>query len=298
MSPILARHFTVFALALLALAATPLHAQREKLPAEDLEFVEKKWPDAKRTYTGLRYVVLKPAPKGSLSPAEGMMVTVIYKGMLPGVVQSHGIVRRERRGQARTLLGIQIVEQDEWRHAFARKSAFEAHRVDAAHSSGEGVDAVEVALHHSQAGRGGAPRRVVRVRGEGGLRLEKLRAQVSEVEHGRSLETVPGEDTVFAIVEHTAGPRVQHPALALPPVPGGGVRRAPQLPVAKAGDEQCQRGQDRPSNEPETSGTDGRDGGARWWSRRWRLSRRIGFGSHPSVCSWVVERSSAGGMSP
>jgi len=82
MSPILARHFTVFALALLALAATPLHAQREKLPAEDLEFVEKKWPDAKRTYTGLRYVVLKPAPKGSLSPAEGMMVTVIYKGML------------------------------------------------------------------------------------------------------------------------------------------------------------------------------------------------------------------------
>jgi FKBP-type peptidyl-prolyl cis-trans isomerase len=49
----------------------------------DLEVVEKRWPDAKRTYTGLRYVVLQPAtdPK-STPPAEGTKCTVLYKGML------------------------------------------------------------------------------------------------------------------------------------------------------------------------------------------------------------------------
>ena len=29
--------------------ASALHAQREKLPPEDLEYVEKTWPDAKKT---------------------------------------------------------------------------------------------------------------------------------------------------------------------------------------------------------------------------------------------------------
>ena len=32
-------------------AAPALHAQREKLPPEDLEFVEKNWPNAKKTTT-------------------------------------------------------------------------------------------------------------------------------------------------------------------------------------------------------------------------------------------------------
>ena len=68
--------------ALLALAGGPLHAQREKLPPEDLEIVEKKWPEAKRTFTGLRYIVLKPATAGTPSPERGMTVEVLYKGML------------------------------------------------------------------------------------------------------------------------------------------------------------------------------------------------------------------------
>jgi FKBP-type peptidyl-prolyl cis-trans isomerase len=81
-SPAFRRLSFLFA-ALLSLGAIPLHAQREKLPMDDLEIVEKRWPNAKRTYTGLRYVVLQPAtdPK-SAPPAEGTKCTVLYKGML------------------------------------------------------------------------------------------------------------------------------------------------------------------------------------------------------------------------
>lgn len=67
-------------LALLGLA--PLHAQREKLPMEDVEFVEKKWPEAKRTFTGLRYIILKPGDQSGPMPEKGMEVSVLYKGML------------------------------------------------------------------------------------------------------------------------------------------------------------------------------------------------------------------------
>ncbi len=76
------RRLAVLSFALLAWGVSPLHAQREKLPLEDLEIVEKRWPDAKRTYTGLRYVVLKQPAPGSSSPSLGMLVTVLYKGML------------------------------------------------------------------------------------------------------------------------------------------------------------------------------------------------------------------------
>jgi FKBP-type peptidyl-prolyl cis-trans isomerase len=78
------RRITFLTLTLLGLVATPLlRAQREKLPMADLEIVEKKWPNAKRTFTGLRYVVLKPAtdPK-SPTPVGGMVAKVLYKGML------------------------------------------------------------------------------------------------------------------------------------------------------------------------------------------------------------------------
>lgn len=74
------RRLAFLLLALLGLA--PLHAQREKLPMEDLEIVEKKWPEAKRTYTGLRYIILKPGDAAGPSPEKGMEVSVLYKGML------------------------------------------------------------------------------------------------------------------------------------------------------------------------------------------------------------------------
>ena len=68
-------------LGLLACAVLPLQAQREKLPPEDLEIVEQRWPGAKKTYTGLRYVVEKPG-EGEAMPKAGDMVSVVYKGML------------------------------------------------------------------------------------------------------------------------------------------------------------------------------------------------------------------------
>jgi FKBP-type peptidyl-prolyl cis-trans isomerase len=74
------RRLTFLLLALLGLI--PLHAQREKLPMEDVEFVEKKWPEAKRTFTGLRYIVLKPGDQSGTTPEKGMEVAVLYKGML------------------------------------------------------------------------------------------------------------------------------------------------------------------------------------------------------------------------
>ena len=77
------RRLLFVSLALFGMGIAPsLHAQREKLPPEDLEFVEKKWPDAKRTYTGLRYIVLRKAEEKNSSPVPGMIVSVLYKGML------------------------------------------------------------------------------------------------------------------------------------------------------------------------------------------------------------------------
>jgi FKBP-type peptidyl-prolyl cis-trans isomerase len=65
-----------------ALLAAPvlLHAQREKLPPDDLEFVEKQWPGALKSNGGIRYVIENPGkgpPVGS-----GDIVNVNYEGRL------------------------------------------------------------------------------------------------------------------------------------------------------------------------------------------------------------------------
>lgn len=62
--------------------AAPLavQAQREKLPPEDLAIVEKNWPGAKRTATGLRTQVLAPG-SGELVQ-RGELVSVLYRGQL------------------------------------------------------------------------------------------------------------------------------------------------------------------------------------------------------------------------
>jgi FKBP-type peptidyl-prolyl cis-trans isomerase len=66
---------------LVALISSPvLHAQREKLPPEDLEYVEKTWPDAKKTMTGIRYVILKEGEGDT--PKPGDKVNVLYVGRL------------------------------------------------------------------------------------------------------------------------------------------------------------------------------------------------------------------------
>ena len=71
---------TLFLFAVCALPAPALHAQREKLPPDDLDFVEKKWPEAKKTNSGIRYLIQREG-QGE-SPKAGDIVSVLYVGML------------------------------------------------------------------------------------------------------------------------------------------------------------------------------------------------------------------------
>lgn len=61
-------------------SSSALYAQREKLPPDDLEYVEKTWPDAKKTMTGIRYVILKEGEGDT--PKPGDKVNVLYIGRL------------------------------------------------------------------------------------------------------------------------------------------------------------------------------------------------------------------------
>lgn len=64
----------------LFLALPAAQAQREKLPPADLEYVEKTWPEAKKTTTGIRYVVLREGEGDR--PIPGDKVNVLYVGRL------------------------------------------------------------------------------------------------------------------------------------------------------------------------------------------------------------------------
>lgn len=70
----------LFLLVVLASASSLAHAQRERLPPEDLEIVERRWPEAKRTAMGLRWIVQKEGA-GPLVK-KGDLVSVIYTGRL------------------------------------------------------------------------------------------------------------------------------------------------------------------------------------------------------------------------
>ncbi len=73
------RHFSLV-VATVIFAVPALQAQREKIPAEDLAYVEKTWPEAKKTNTGIRYVILQ-AGTGE-KPKPGSNVAVLYTGKL------------------------------------------------------------------------------------------------------------------------------------------------------------------------------------------------------------------------
>ena len=64
------------------LCAAPLvsSAQREKLPPRDLIQVERKWPNAERTSTGLWTELIEPGT--GRQPKRGDIVSVLYKGTL------------------------------------------------------------------------------------------------------------------------------------------------------------------------------------------------------------------------
>lgn len=81
---------TWLSLVVALLGALPARAQREKLPWDDREIVEKTWPKAIKTATGLRYVVLKEGT-GTATPQAGDLVKVLYQGrLLNGKVFSEG----------------------------------------------------------------------------------------------------------------------------------------------------------------------------------------------------------------
>ena len=61
--------------------AQPARAQREKLSWDDRVAVEKAWPNAIKSSTGLRYVILKEG-KGDASPKPGDVAAVLYEGRL------------------------------------------------------------------------------------------------------------------------------------------------------------------------------------------------------------------------
>lgn len=64
----------------LAVSAPALRAQREKIPPEDLDFVEKNWPTARKTSTGIRYIIQQNGI-GDVAEA-GNQVSVLYVGRL------------------------------------------------------------------------------------------------------------------------------------------------------------------------------------------------------------------------
>jgi FKBP-type peptidyl-prolyl cis-trans isomerase len=75
------RRAAAFLIAALGFIATPaLHAQREKLPLQDLEIVEQKWPQAKKTNSGIRYIIQREGH--GESPKPGNAVSVLYVGQL------------------------------------------------------------------------------------------------------------------------------------------------------------------------------------------------------------------------
>jgi FKBP-type peptidyl-prolyl cis-trans isomerase len=64
----------------LMLAPALLHAQREKLSPDELDFVEKTWPTAKKTNTGIRYITLREGSGPTARPGDN--VSVLYSGRL------------------------------------------------------------------------------------------------------------------------------------------------------------------------------------------------------------------------
>jgi peptidylprolyl isomerase len=73
----ISKRIVLLACALLALPAAAL-AQREKLPPDDLDIVEQRWPDALKSNTGIRYIIETPGDGKVLH--RGDKVSVVYIG--------------------------------------------------------------------------------------------------------------------------------------------------------------------------------------------------------------------------
>ncbi len=101
------RFVRLLCLGLMFIAPLALRAQREKLPPEDLEFVEKTWPEAKKTSTGIRYIVLQEG-KGEVGK-PGDRAAVLYIGRLLNGTEFDRNLDREHPFSFRVARG-QVIE--------------------------------------------------------------------------------------------------------------------------------------------------------------------------------------------
>jgi FKBP-type peptidyl-prolyl cis-trans isomerase len=108
--------FLRFCLLLLVVAVAPaLRAQREKLSEEDLAFVEKTFPEAKKTVTGIRYIIQLEGTGDC--PQPGDVVSLLYAGrLLDGTVFEQNISRERpftfRLGRNQVIEGWEEILQD------------------------------------------------------------------------------------------------------------------------------------------------------------------------------------------
>jgi FKBP-type peptidyl-prolyl cis-trans isomerase len=88
------RAFLILFVAGLLSAPVALHAQRERFSPDDVDFIEKTWPTAKKTNTGIRYIIER---EGTGEPANpGDMVSVLYTGkLLNGKIFDQNISRQK-----------------------------------------------------------------------------------------------------------------------------------------------------------------------------------------------------------
>lgn len=111
----MASFFRICLLLLLVTTAPALRAQREKLPEADLEFVEKNFPDAKKTSNGIRYII-QTEGQGD-PPQPGDLVSLMYAGrLLNGTVFDQSIDRSHpftfRLGRNMVIVGWDEILQE------------------------------------------------------------------------------------------------------------------------------------------------------------------------------------------
>ena len=101
------RFVRLLGLSLMLASPLALRAQRERLPPDDREFVEKTWPEAKKTNTGIRYIVLQPGQGEAGKPGD--RAAVLYIGRLLNGTEFDRNLDREHPFSFRVARG-QVIE--------------------------------------------------------------------------------------------------------------------------------------------------------------------------------------------
>ena len=94
-------------LVVLLTAPLALQAQREKLPPDDLAFVEKTWPEAKKTNTGIRYIIMREGAGETGKPGD--KASVLYVGRLLNGTVFDQATEREKPFEFRVARG-QVID--------------------------------------------------------------------------------------------------------------------------------------------------------------------------------------------